>query len=355
MGDPKLLQLDGSIPVKPVQTDVSRGPKRLETLLVELGTKIGKRDAAAGGPPPTKESVRPENLKGSLRNQIPPVRERALTPAELTERLTAPLEPKLHRTALKIYRALHETALHVARARGYAPQVSQVSFHIPAEITAFALSMHRSTLYRHLPALRDSGLVDSRAHYTTHNRRTVTDGTVWSVKMVPGRGKRARVGFDHLKHKWRDLAADISSGRTAYRVLRQSETGEGGTSTVEVLLTWALPENQTRSPLCMTVAAGPEVVLDVPYAPQKERGKMVDLAARGICQYLGDDSLNFYRYLLWRLLRLHDQGQDYFAPFHTMILRAGTDHREGFARSAGALLTSRLKRWEVWELLRVGR
>jgi hypothetical protein len=105
----------------------------------------------------------------------------------------------------------------------------------------------------------------------------------------------------------------------------------------------------------MTVAAGPEVVLDVPYAPHKERGKMVDLAARSICQYLGDDSLNFYRWLLWRLLRLRDQGQDHFAPFHIMILRAGADHREGFAHSAGALLTSRLKRWEVWELLRVGR
>jgi hypothetical protein len=38
-----------------------------------------------------------------------------------------------------------------------------------------------------------------------------------------------------------------------------------------------------------------------------------------------------------------------------MILSAGADHREGFARSTGALLTLRLKRWEVWEVLRMER
>jgi hypothetical protein len=36
-----------------------------------------------------------------------------------------------------------------------------------------------------------------------------------------------------------------------------------------------------------------------------------------------------------------------------MILLAGADHSVGFARSDGTLLTSRLKRWEVWGFLRV--
>jgi DNA-binding transcriptional ArsR family regulator len=302
LGDPKLLNLDGLTPERPVLVDVTPSPKRLEVLLAELGEKVGQRGSVSAtvldSPLPTKESMRPESLSGPLRKQIPPVREKTLEPAELTERLTAPLATELHPTALKVYQALHETALHVAKSRGYAPRVSQVSFHIPAEITAFALSMHRSTLYRHLPALRELGLVDSRAHYTTHNRRTVSDGTVWSVKIDPKRASPAQVRFDDLKHKWRDLASDIGSGRTAYRAVRQSETGEGGPSTVEVLLTWALPENQTQSPLPMTVASGPEVVLDVPYAPQKERNRMVDLAAQSVASYLGDDSLNFYRQLL---------------------------------------------------------
>ena len=37
---------------------------------------------------------------------------------------------------------------------------------------------------------------------------------------------------------------------------------------------------------------------------------------------------------------------------YEMILRAGADRQEGFARNAGALLTSRLKDAELWGWLR---
>ncbi len=102
----------------------------------------------------------------------------------------------------------------------------------------------------------------------------------------------------------------------------------------------------------MTVARAPEAIFDLPYATKGERGELVDAVATGICQHLGDGSINFYRRLLWQLLRLHDRGQDYFAVVHNAIIRAGVDKREGFARKAGALLVSRLKQGGLWELLR---
>ncbi len=274
------------------------------------------------------------------------------TAQQLTHTLTLNLSSSLSRTPLLLYQALHTVAVEVARVRGYYPKTSQVSFHIPAEIVATALSIHRSTLYEHLPQLKALGLVDARAHRTTHRGRTVADGTVWSVKLNPQRGKSARVSYQDLKHKWRDLGADIERGRTAWRQIRQSSTQKGKPVNYQLLLDWALPHQDSKTPLSMTVGFGLEGVLDVPYAARSERGQMVDGAARAMAHHLGDESVNFYRWLLWQLLRVHDRGQDYFGSVYQMLLRAGVDHQEGFARSAGALFVSRLKQWEVWEQLK---
>ena len=103
----------------------------------------------------------------------------------------------------------------------------------------------------------------------------------------------------------------------------------------------------------MTAGFALESVLDVPFAPFEARGDAVDLAARSIAHHLDDDSTNFYRYLLWQLLRLGDRGQgDHWHTLHTMIRRAKADRNEGFARNAGALFVSRLKQWQLWEALR---
>ena len=227
---------------------------------------------------------------------------------------------------------------------------------VPAEVVAFALDIHRSTLYRHLPRLLEVGVVDYRAHRTTYNGRTVADGTVWSVKVNPSSSSPARVRLEDLQHQWRDLGADVERGRTAYQLMRQSISKESSESALEIVLCWSLPPQDLEGPLPVTVAPGSstgvEVVLDVPFAPLEERGGMVDLAARSVAAHLADDSINFYRWLLWQLLRLRDRGQDYFEVVHLMVRRAGVDRAEGFARSAGALLVSRLKRWDVWELIR---
>jgi hypothetical protein len=102
----------------------------------------------------------------------------------------------------------------------------------------------------------------------------------------------------------------------------------------------------------MTVGFSLESVLDVRFATRSERGEMVDGAARAAAHHLGDESVNFYRWLLWQLLRVHDRGQDYFQGVYRMMVRAGVDRQEGFARSAGALFVSRLKAWDAWEVVK---
>ena len=349
----------------------------LERSLFELGERIRSRSArieATGWPlrplrddPRGKGAARFEGLAPGAAGEAlrpsgpaPVVPVLPGSPAEATKRLVGEAAGELADSSARIYRALHEVALVVARARGYVAGVSQVSFHVPAEVVAYALHMHRATLYRQLPKLKALGLVDWRAHRTTYNARVVADGTVWSVKLRPTRGKSARVSIEDLQHKWRDLGWDVLRGRTAYHHVRQSNTEDSSTRGISALLLWALPQEEPETPLSMTVAPGRtparavglEGVLDVPYATRPARAAAVDTAARSVCALLGDDSVNFYRWLLWQLLRLHDRGQDHFGGVFVMLERALADHREGFARTAGALFVSRLKRWQVWELVK---
>jgi hypothetical protein len=122
------------------------------------------------------------------------------------------------------------------------------------------------------------------------------------------------------------------------------------------LLLWALPPHQQKIPLNLTVAATAPgdllSVLDVPHANRSERGTVVDAAARAYASQLGDPNVDYYRWLFWQLLRLHDRGQDYFSTLYTMLCRVRADKLEGFARKPGALLTARLKEGGLWDLLR---
>lgn len=341
-----LFELQARIRARPAKSEAAGSPLRpLEELPRGRGRGgFGPESrGAAGG------ALRPPGVAR-------PVRVGARSAVGVSARLVGETVGQLPASAGRIYGVLHEVAVRVASARGYAAGVSQVSFHVPAEVVAHELGMHRATLYRHLPRLKALGLLDARAHRTTYNGQVVADGTIWSVKLIPSRGRSARVSYEDLRHKWRDLAWDVERGRTAYEHVRQSDTGERQQGAVGVLLGWALPQEDIQAPLGMTVAryggVGLECVLDVPFASRAARGEAVDVAARSACALLGDDSVNFYRWLLWQLLRLHDRGQDHFEGVFVMLQRAVADQREGFARSAGALFVSRLKRWEVWELVR---
>lgn len=330
-------------------------------------------------------------LKGYLeRRSIPlaqsPSKQPPLIPLGAPERLAEPSEPVLRRDtaalplqeavesfsarqvarvaedlnplALRIYTLLHRLGCTVAQHRGYHRRAGQVSYFCPAESICAHLGISRGSFYRSLKELLALGLVDARGHKTTINGWAVRcDGTLWSVKLRPHQGGRARLRFEDLKAQYRDLEADIEAGNTAYAQTRQSKTDETPVVTLECLLAWALPPVRQQNPVTLTVASDEhlslELLLDVPFLPKQGRREGVDKAARALAQGLTDaSSLNFYRYLVWQLLRLHQQGRDYLLAVYQMVLRARTDQHEGFARKPGALFVSRLKACALWNELR---
>jgi DNA-binding MarR family transcriptional regulator len=98
----------------------------------------------------------------------------------LVEELTVPVNTELYPTSLHIYQTLVCLVIEVAKGREYSPSVTQVTLHVPAEVIAFELGIHRSTLWRQLEPLVTRGLVEYRAHKTTLNGETRNDGTLWA-------------------------------------------------------------------------------------------------------------------------------------------------------------------------------
>ncbi len=276
-----------------------------------------------------------------------------------------PLE-NLSETAIRLYQALRETAVHVGAARGYVGSVTHVTVHLPLEVVALALGRHRVTVWRRLPELLAAGLVDARPHKTTSAGQTRNDGTLWCVRLNPDEGVPARLTYDEMKHDgWRDLDRDRRRGRTAFRAVRehrekrvqQSKDSPQEGFNLQLLLSWSLPPETDQNPVTPDCCTGSrrdlEAVLDVQYADKKDRGAAVDGAARALAANLGDaGSVMFYRWLLWQLLRLEAAGQA--APWHMVYeqaRRARVDAAEGFARRPGALFVSRLKGSPWWDEL----
>ncbi len=269
----------------------------------------------------------------------------------------------LSSTAKLLYKALVSTAIETARGRGYSPGVTHVSLHMPLEVLADVCGMHRVTAWRHLPALRELGLIDFTAHKGTLRGETRNTGTLFEVRLNPTHGTKAKLSYHEKKYKWRDLDRDVKRKRTAHRQLkdRKEERLQQSVKTTSTeleisrLLEWTLPLKLTKTPLatdcCTSRQAALETLLDVTAAPKNERIRMVDLAAQALSQALSDhNSVSWYQKLLWQLLRRFDTtGDDYTYQVYLMAQRAKTDNLEGFSRRAGALFCSRLKQADFYD------
>ncbi len=253
-----------------------------------------------------------------------------------------------------IYEVLCGVGLEVLRARGYSERVTEIHFFAPAELVAMACGIHASTLYRRLPALRKAGLADCRGHYCTHNGVTRSDGSVWAVRVSPNKGCKAKVPYDYLKKQYRSLGADIESGRTAWKLTRESEPKEKQSRfDLSYILRFALPDTPSNSVDNDSRAAQRfdlETVLDLASAPQIEHAEMLSKAAKSVCVALQDNhSERFWYGVLKGLLRLRDSGKgDYFHSVYLLVARCRADVNEGMALKGGALAVSRLKRTQIW-------
>lgn len=263
------------------------------------------------------------------------------------------------------YMRLVLLAIEIGKRRGLSPHTSELTFFAPADAVAADTTSHsRKTFYRWRRHWRALGLVDSRPHVTTAHGRNIRDGTLWTLRLRFEPGKRARVRHEALKHQgYRDLENDIRTGRTAFRQVHHHAMTQSGNPTEEwaaesLTLYWALPPADPSTPLPLIGspagrAASISDVLALRNAGKHDRGPLVDATAQAIARELADHtSLNYYRWLLWQLLRLLDTGTDLLDTIHQQILRARADHTERFARRAGALLQTRLRRAGTLELIR---
>ncbi len=270
---------------------------------------------------------------------------------EVSQRVPETLSP----AAKIIYTALVATSVEVMKERGYSPNVTEVVFFAPAESVCLSVGIHPATLYRKLPELKAHGLVECTGHFCTHNGKTRMDGSLWSVRLTPTWGSAARVGYDYLKKSYRCLGDDIEAGNTAYNQMRESyPTRNKNQVNISHILRWAL-SRPNKNPVTIdpriSRRADLERLFDVPQVNRQERPNVVYEAAVAVSQALGDsDSQRFYMAVLWSLLKLRDRGAgDYFGQLHMMICRARADHEERFAKRAGALLVSRLKKAPWWD------
>jgi DNA-binding transcriptional ArsR family regulator len=273
---------------------------------------------------------------------------------EVAQAIALRTTEKLSTTARKIYTALVATGLEVALERKYSPNVSQVVFFACAESVALACNVHPSTLYRKLPELQEAGLVACRGHYCSYNRQTRLDGTVWAVRVTPGRGSKVKIGFDWLKRSYRCLGADIEAGRTAWAQMRESiSTRDKSVINLSHIRRWTL-SRPSKTPVTVdSRTIDLASILDVPAVAKQSRAEKIFEAAKAISAVLNDNSSHrFYMAVLWGLTKLRDRGAgDYFATLHLMVSRCSVDVLEGFARdgNGGRLFVSRLKQAGLYD------
>ncbi len=234
------------------------------------------------------------------------------------------------------------------------------------ELLALHLGIGRATLYRHLPALKEAGLVVYKGHTSTLKGSGRKDGTLFAVSLKEGYKPLLR--REDYKHTWRDLQADIASGvRTAWhlvkavKILRQSKNPRGSEVEYSQLLQWALTPGTAEKPVihdCLK-ANGDTLeeyvyTLDLlPEAHPAKRVEVVDRYARVLSRaYRDSDNLNFWRYVLWRVLECDRQGLGSIYQLQNALTRLKTDLDEwsGLKRP-GALLVMRLKQAGVWDSL----
>ena len=254
------------------------------------------------------------------------------------------------RTARELYRVLVEVGAEVERRRGHAPTVTESCFHLPVELVAEAAGVSRVSAWRHLPQLVELGVVSYRAHKATWRAgervETRNSGTVWRVRLTPLRGSRVRVSADDLRHRWRGREL---RGAASYRTLKHTKTLQEQVVKTGLLVDWALNPGLSTpgTPVCFSVEnRGLEALLDLTGARRQERPDAVDGAARLLASALRDaSSLNWYRRLLWSLLRRYDAtGRDEARVVYLTAQRAAVDAREWVGlRRPGALFQSRLR------------
>jgi DNA-binding transcriptional ArsR family regulator len=278
--------------------------------------------------------------------------------APTPESVLSVLGVSLPSTAMKLYLLLHETALHALGSQGHTQTPNQFVIHQPVEVMAVALAVSRVTLYKHLKTLRQLGLIDSRGHTGSWFGLSRKTGTLFAVSLKPGH--RARIRWDDLRYKHRDLQADTQSGtRTAWAFLKTEQSRPNRKERAkQALKAWSVKPGHTDNVVkhdCKGTLADTVYTLETLLTTHSsKRAEMVDRYAHALSHgFIDSTNLNFWRKLLWDTLKRDGEGLDTLYQLQCALTRLRADVAEvECLRSGGALLVSRLKACGLWDTLK---
>ncbi len=222
---------------------------------------------------------------------------------------------------------------------------------------AAALGLSKVTVYKHLKTLRQLGLIDSRGHTGSWFGLSRKTGTLFAVSLKPGH--RARVRFDDLRHKHRDLQADTMGTRTAWAFLKTEQSHPKSKEACRTALkAWAVTPGTTSTTRLSDRKPG---LADTVYALEtltsthkSRRGELIDRYALALARgFLDSSNLNFWRKLLWDTLKRDGEGLDTIYRLQCALtrLRADVDEWKDL-KKPGALLVHRLKQCGLWDTLK---
>ena len=329
------------------------GSRRKHAALAhKLDELTPSRDALAAHAPTTLTELSAEAraYQGAVRRAEP-----------FTRRQLDLISSALTQQSRKVLEFLHFYACSYALSQEQSLKAQQISFFLPAETISLVTKVRPRTVYDALKRLKALGLIDHRGHVTTlpgYGNRC--DGTVFAVKLGVLKSGDARVAYADLKKAdYRDLAADISAGRTVHR-LAQSTWVFNLRAFLCVLLSWTNSKCtvswniDVSNPRFLTVQAssrsGLEAVLEVTTGATANRGRRISTAATAIARAFGDQhSLTFWWKFCDALAFLVEcGGRDYAPAIVAAMQREVAAKQEGFARSAAALFIARLKQSGVY-------
>ena len=351
---------------------------RFDRLKKEIAAKIARRDAEQPPllepepePPPPQPRPDVHRLRFGMSDQeLPPIRppdfhhlmQHAKYRIDLRERsskLTHSARRMVSPQAFRLYAHLHLTALICAHRRNYHSKTSQITFFCPQDTVMDQLGIKsRTTIGKYRRELEAAGLLKSDYQQTTVDTERYRTGMLWAVKVFPERAAKTRLSYDDYKHTYRDMESDLESGRTAFN-LRNGHTQRdpsGAHIEFDLILYWALSDFRALSPSSVYVHSAQqpqiETVLDVPFMPWQDRRATVSLAVKSVQTAFNDHnevSQKFLFKLMWNLLRLSDEGQDYFRAVYDVLKRVHVDMLEGFTTTPGNLFVYRLKQLPFWD------
>lgn len=280
------------------------------------------------------------------------------TPLKVARELISRLPKTVSDTAQLLHTVLVATAVETIKAKGYSPATTSIILFMPLEHVAKSAGVSRVTAWRHLPALKELGVVDYKVQKGNCRGESRNSGCVWSVRLTPNSGCKAAVSTSDMRFKFRDMDKDLRANKTSHALLKarlniQSYLTKGQLD-IEPLLDWTLSRryiNPAGKNLYVKGASKPdlEAILAIATVPPKLQNRAVSIAAESLAKALNDrDSTEYYAKVLHACLRGTQHAVDVFQKVYLVAVRAGADTLEGFARdgNGGKLFSSRLKKFD---------